>query len=156
MPPAWCDQRLAVRLWHSLTATTGTLPQAWAALEPRHLVTALELLDPTHSGMIESRQLLTALAGAALHSVHTATPAVIAAQAAALAAGDADGDGCLTRTEFESVSWWFEPRQEALRSAQDVLQAAGNHGDESAATLLREGDWCVWDGAVCVCVWDWG
>ncbi|KAF8067189.1 SPEF2 [Scenedesmus sp. PABB004] len=114
-------------------AAQGLLPPAWTDVDPARLAAALAGFDPACSGYLDWRELLLALAGAAVPALHAGvTPAQVAAQAAALAAADGDGDGRLSAAEFEGLGpWWFEPRPEAARAAREA-------GGEAAAAAARE------------------
>lgn len=98
--------------------SAGVLPAAWQDIRATNIAGALAAFDPTYSGYLDWRELLLALAAAALPELHTATAPQLAMQALQLTAADGDGDGRLTQQEFEGLRWWFEPRQELLQEAE--------------------------------------
>lgn len=103
------------------------------------MTAALASLDPTYSGYLDIRELLLSLAAASIPSIHTATAAQVAAQATQLAAVDGDKDGYVTRQEFESVIWWFEPKPEAVHAAEETVAAAGPTAAESTVQITVAG-----------------
>lgn len=109
------------------------------------MASALAAFDPTYSGYLDWRELLLALAAASLPALHTATPAQMATQALQLAAADGDGDGALSRQEFEGLHWWwFEPGcEELVRQGQ---------ADGAAAPSQQHGD-VLQELSRCVCIW---
>lgn len=104
--------------------SAGVLPSAWQDVDATHMTAALAGLDPTYSGYLDWRELLLSLAAASIPAIHTATAAQVAAQAGVLADVDSDRDGHLTQQEYEGVTWWFEPKPEAVQAAQEAVTAA--------------------------------
>lgn len=58
-------------------AASGVLPESWQDIDALHMATALGRLDPTCSGYLDWRQLLLALAAAAIPAIQAAGPAQV-------------------------------------------------------------------------------
>eukprot|EP00775_Hariotina_reticulata_P002553 gene2553-2855_t len=126
----------------------GVLPESWQDIDALHLVAALARLDPTYSGYLDWRQLLLALAAAAMPAVQAAGPAQVAAQVSVLTLADKDKDGFLTQEEFEGVQWWWGPDSSEGNSQHELsgrqvctpagVDEAGQH-EESVVQEMTQG-----------------
>lgn len=99
-----------------------------------HMLVAVQRFDTALSGYVDWREVACALLAAARPAIHTATTAVVAQAAQALAAADGDSDGWLTAEEWEGAHIWFtEPTPAELEAA-----AAANEVEAGGQTQPRQ------------------